>query len=74
MKVLSTITRTLEVPSDVLFIERSEELFSFYLNNSTFTFRFSHDDLSFPRLVNLSMAQEHHEVVLSKLDYDRASV
>jgi hypothetical protein len=44
------------------------------LNNSTFTFRFSHDNLSFPRLVNLSTAQERHEVVLTKLNFDWASV
>ena len=71
---LPTITRTLEVPCDELFIVRSKIFFSFYLNDFTFCFRFLHDNLGFPRLVNLRTTQERHEVILSKLYFDRAPI
>ena len=72
--VLVTVTRTLEVPGDELSIVRSKILFSVHLNYFTFSFRFLHDNIGFPRLVNLRTTQERHEVILSKLDFDRAPI
>ena len=72
--VLVTVTRALEVPGDELSIVRSKILFSFHLNDFTFTFRFLHDNIGFPRLVDLRTTQERHEVILLELDFDGAPI